>query len=1588
MNQRAAGQADPKSLMAEALRALQSTRARVQELEDARHTPIAVVGLGCRFPGGADDPAAFWELLANGRDAISRVPEARWDADAWHDSDPDAPGKLVAKEGGFLAEHDTFDAAFFGISPREAMFLDPQQRWLLEVAWEALENAGIAPSSCYGKNIGTFIGISTMDFFGYLLRYLSPEKMLSPSGTGVTHSAAAGRIAYTLGLRGPAVAIDTACSSSLVAVHEACQSLRLGECDAALVGGVNLVLMPLSSMVFSQAHMLSPDGRCKAFSERANGYGRGEGAGMVVLERLDDALKQGHRVLAVVSGSAVNQDGASGGLTVPNGPSQEDVIRRALKQARLEPSAIEYIEAHGTGTSLGDPIEVLALGSVFGERAGDRPLRLGSVKSNFGHLEAAAGIAGLIKTVLQIQHGLLAPHLHADPPSTHIPWERLPIEVVREAAPWNAAPDERACGISSFGFTGTNVHVIVEGPPQSEPAVAASEPARIACGIPISARSLEALREQCRRLDRHLELHPATTLEDLAVTLGAGRSHHRFRVFIRASSLQALRDDLMALAEGLTPETASLVELETLRSERVLGFWLEPSTSSEPTGLEGAPAWKARVASSEAVWAGLLDRPLDEAMRSEAPTPLEAAAATLTTHLAQAEAWRSLGLEPALVGGAGIGELAAACLAEILDEKQAARLLSARLGAALPLEVTASRLTLRESKKRWRARPGSSGRDVSTPDYWIEWARRVESPDEAPLDEETRWIRIGAGEQQPTTLGALGELYLEAAPLDWSAVAERIGGRRIALPTYPFERQRYWVSVGDRPEDSFGVAGATSATWLGTKIEIASEGTCVHTARGVRTNDRPGHHADTLARLVAGAQDLLGASAIELTDVRVGPLSEEAPEARQVIARPAGDGSATIEVTGQDGSGWETLGSARARTAWVETETPWPTAAGQAISSGEESDDEDPSPWRPERLAPLLSPWASDQGGALEIDTIRLLGPPPAEGLLVRQGDDHGIVDSQGHPCLTLSGARIREAILTLPEYRLTWSDLPAPPEREADSGTVWITGGDATERAEVAAGLDGREVRHLESLRSTEASHIHSKDTLIEIVSRRGTAAEAIRLWLEGLQDRIRGGLPARYALVTRHAFSLEGEAVDPVHRALWSAGRVLAAEHPELDVRRLDVDDCRDVGPLLRAATREEEIARREGKTRVARLMEASPREAATTLDDPPGRVLITGAFGALGRAVAERFAERGTKELILVSRRGARPEDQDWLAALEALGARVHSLACDLSDASACDETLRPLLESGGPLRGLVHAAGVLEDHLLAQTSLEALRAVLASKVSSAENLFALIEPDSLDMIVLFSSSAALLGNPGQSVYAAANGYLDGLAESRSSNVLSIQWGPWADGGMATRSADAQHTFERLGIRPLPPSRALATLETLLARGESGTTLVLDVDWQQLGDALPTLPPIPRLTGVAPAVAARRVQSEELDLLADLSEEQRIAELETRLARRVASVLGLPVNELDRRAAFVDLGLDSLMALQLRNRLQADWGIAIPMARLLAGESVHETAHNLHALLEELGRWSGDDGKVDEDLLSRIESLSDEEVARLLAEGDADG
>ncbi|MGW1374180.1 type I polyketide synthase [Streptomyces sp. NPDC002446] len=660
---------------------------RIDDYERARTEPIAIVGVGCRFPGGVTDPDSYWELLTSGTDAITEVPADRWDLAEFYTEELRSPGKINTRWGGFVDHIDRFDHDFFGISRREAVSMDPQQRLILEVAWQALEHAGVPPTSLAGSQTGVFLGLASNDYASEIFQH--PVDIAAHASTGTAHSIATGRVSYLLDLRGPSVAVDTACSSSLVAVHQACQSLRLGECDLALGGGVNAVLSPQLAISFSQfPDMLSVDGRCKAFDASADGFVRSEGCGIVVLKRLSDALRDQDRVLAVLRGSAINQDGRSSGLTAPNGAAQRAVLERAVAAAGVDPHQVGYVETHGTGTKLGDPIEVEALAEVYGHEEG-APVYLGAAKTNIGHLEAASGVAGLIKAALCVDRGAVPANLHFDTLNPHITLDGTTFTVPTRLTEWPQQEGRRLAAVSSFGFSGTNAHVIVEqAPDRVAPSGADNRPRSV---LTLSAKSEKSLLKLARRYQDRLASAEESEFADVCFAGNTGRAHFAHRLAAVGSSSGELAGLLGDFVRGDETEGLLLGEANATGASDVV--FLFTGQGPQRVGMarelfRTQPAFRRTLERCDEILRPVLDTPLLTALYPEDPEDPAAIAlindmeyaqpALFAVEYALAELWRSWGVEPAAVVGHSLGEYAAACFAGAMPLEDGLRLAAER----------------------------------------------------------------------------------------------------------------------------------------------------------------------------------------------------------------------------------------------------------------------------------------------------------------------------------------------------------------------------------------------------------------------------------------------------------------------------------------------------------------------------------------------------------------------------------------------------------------------------------------------------------------------------------------------------------------------------------------------------------------------------------------------------------------------------------------------------------------------------------------------------------------------------------------------
>ncbi|MCC5615730.1 acyltransferase domain-containing protein [Nostoc sp. CHAB 5836] len=855
---------DHRDRLKNALLAVREMRSKLEAMERAKTEPIAIIGMGCRFPG-ANNLQTFWSLLHDGVDAITEVPKDRWNIDEFYDPDPDAPGKMYVKNAGFLDQVDQFDAQFFGITPREVENMDPQQRLLLEVSWEAIEQAGIAPDRLRNSQTGVFVGITTNDYLQLQIGSSDRSKIDAYSATGNCLNAVAGRLSYTLGLQGPSMVVDTACSSSLVAIHLACQSLRSQECNLAFAGGVNLILSPIATIATCRARMLAADGRCKTFDAAADGFARGEGCGVVVLKRLSDAIADGDNILALIRGSAVNQDGPSSGLTVPNGVAQQALIRKALANAGVEPGQISYVEAHGTGTSLGDPIEVESLGAVLcQERSPQEPLIIGSAKTNIGHLESAAGVAGLIKVVLALQHQEIPPHLHLKNPNPLIPWAKLPVLVPTERSPWTSGDKPRIAGLSGFGVTGTNAHLVIEEAPSRQQQ--SNEVERPLHLLSLSAKTESGLQELVVNFYTAFRANLDINLADVCFTANTGRCVFAHRLAVVAEDLNQMCEQLAAFNLGQNPRGFLKGQVDKSRQPKVA--FLFTGQGSQYVGMgrqlyDTQPTFRQALERCDAILRPYLPKPLLSVIypapgeNSPLDQTLYTQPALFALEYALYELWRSWGIEPNAVIGHSVGEYVAACVAGVFSLEDGLKLIAdrSRLMQIPPEGEMAAVFTSPEqviapmsnTQEVALAKPAIGSElvyhepqidlisnvtgqlvqegEIGQASYW---RRHLGQPVRFATGMETLFalgynlfveigpnpVLIGMGQQSlPDGVGvwlpslrrgqndwqqlleSLASLYVQGVKVDWSGFDHDYQRSRIPLPTYPFQRQRFWIET-------------------------------------------------------------------------------------------------------------------------------------------------------------------------------------------------------------------------------------------------------------------------------------------------------------------------------------------------------------------------------------------------------------------------------------------------------------------------------------------------------------------------------------------------------------------------------------------------------------------------------------------------------------------------------------------------------------------------------------------------------------------------------------------------------------------------
>ncbi|WP_431357741.1 type I polyketide synthase [Streptomyces lydicus] len=1722
-------------------------RQRNRELAENGREPVAVVGMACHYPGGVTSPADLWNLVISERDAISGFPEDRgWDVDTLFNPDSEKAGSSYTRHGGFLEDSKNFDPEFFGISPREALAMDPQQRLLLEASWEAIEDAGIDPFTLRESDTGLFMGSNGQDYASRLRRY--PAALEAQLGTGSAASVLSGRVSYALGLEGPAVTVDTACSSSLVALHWAVQSLRSGESSLALAGGVTVMSSPSRFVEFSRQRGLAPDGRCKSFAAAADGTGFAEGVGVLVVERLSDAVRHGHRVLAVVRGSAVNQDGASNGLTAPSGRAQERVVRQALTSAGLDPGDVDVVEGHGTGTRLGDPIEVGALVETYGRERSGAPLLLGSVKSNLGHTQAAAGVAGIIKMVQAMQHGVVPASLHVDTPSPHVQWGEG-IELVTATQPWPDTDRPRRAGISSFGVSGTNAHVIIE---QAPPVPAPSRKSGGAVPWLLSGRNADALRDQRDRLHAHLETHPELDPVDVGYTLAAGRAHFEHRAV-------AMDGDLTTwVAEGTALAHREVVFVFPGQGAQWVGMGQDLMKSS--------PKFAALMAECEQALAPFVDWSLSEVLadasmmeRVDVVQP-----ASWAVMVSLAGLWRSMGVTPSAVAGHSQGEIAAACVAGALSLDDGARVVALRsqlirdklagsgamASISLPLddvrehitgleglsvaavngprsvvisgdvravedfvaartaegvhartvavdyashsahvdtieqELTSSLTGLKPSSSRVPFYSTVTGTPIDTVElnasYWVRNLRQTVRFEEVTrrLIDDGRDVFIeisahpvlGMGLQDtfedhsdsPTValgslrrddgdmdrfLTSLSEAHVHGVDIDWNAAFTDRGAQRIALPTYAFQHDHYWL------ENVSAKDASTSHPLLTDVVALAQpEGGLVFSGTlSGSTHSWLNDHAVLGTVLLPGTAfvEMALYAAEEAGCDRIEELAFETPlvlpEDKEVHIQ------FVIGASGDDGRRSVSFHSRRAGIEQGDTGQGWTRHAVGTLSAGTENVAVDNAAWpppgsEPVDLAGLYERLAADdfhygpafqgirsvwRNGEAVVAEVELPEPCLAEanayqshpalldaavqaavaGGLLTTGSDSGQImlpfswngvslyatgatslrvqltpqgadavalearDAAGRPVLSVDSLLVRKApakqldlLRSAGEhslFQLEWTKLGSR-ELTQDTGR-WVVVGDVQPRsgALVDAGVADRSYETFEEL----AEHIgagraapgvvvvpvplRDADDTVAVHAAVLHTLDVLQTWLS--DERF---ADARLVLLTGRTPALPSAGV-------WGLVRSAQSEHGDRIVV-VETDDTHEDYQQLPAAVKsgEPQLAVRRGELFVPRLVRTSTSGQRTGRAwNPEGTVLITGGTGVLGAELARHLVtESGVRHLLLLSRGGPHAEGAEELKAqLRELGAEAAIVACDAADKDALAEVLSAV-PGTHPLTAVIHAAGVLDDALITDMTPAQVSAVLAPKVDGALNLHTLTQGLDLADFILFSSASAVFGGPGQGNYAAANAVLDALVLRRRAEGLpgiALAWGFWAQRtGMTAHLGDTDvRRLERAGVTELSTAEGLALFDLARALDEPAVVpiaLNLSSLRSQAGhNGVPSV-----LQGLL-RVPTRRTaagpdQRWSAARLAALPESERAPALNELVRAEVAAVLGHDeAAAIDPERAFMDLGFDSLTAVELRNRLVTATGLRLPTTVVFTYATPSAlTEHLLAGLLESQG------------------------------------
>jgi acyl transferase domain-containing protein/acyl carrier protein len=1557
-------------------------------LESKSNESIAIIGIGCRFPG-ANNPESFWELLYNGVDAVTEVPPERWDINSFFDPNPGTSGKMSTRWGGFIEGGTLFDHKFFNISALEAASMDPQQRLLLEVGWESLENAGLVPRSLAGSKTGVFIGISSND---YARLYCDASAY---AGTGNALCIAANRLSYFLDLRGPSWAIDTACSSSLVAIHQACQSIRNRECRLALAGGVNLIFAPQLTVTFSQAQMMAADGRCKTFDAAADGYVRSEGCGLVVLKPLEDAQRDGNFIYAVIKGSAVNHDGASNGLTAPSGPAQQELIRKALAEAGVTPAQVSYVEAHGTGTLLGDPIEVEALGEVFSrDRSQSQPLVVGSVKANIGHLESAAGIAGLIKAVLSLQHQLIPAQLHCKTPNPHIPWQSLPLSVPNENYIWPHKEKPLTAGISSFGFGGTNAHVIIEQAPYREETEQSLSLPQL---LFLSAKSSGALQSLAHRYrDRLLSL-PEKDLAQLCVAACLQRTHFAERMAIVATSTQQVIEQLSKFIDGEINQEAVIVNRAILWPPLQIAF-LFTGQGSQYAGMgrelyQSEPVFKAALDACALLIDPHLDQPLISLLLSEdlqEETLQQTAWAQpmlFAVQYALVQLWQSWNIRPSVVMGHSIGEFAAACVAGVMSLEDAVSLVIHRSQLMQSLPSNGSMLVVFASISRVEAELKAISDQITI--------AAVNSPVQTVLSGEDSLIHRAAShfEKLGVKTQLLGMSHAFHSPL-MNPVLEPlesfIGSICLMPPVVPFvssvsgefiseelTEPEYWLNQLVKPVNFVGGMNTLYEKGYRVFVEIGPKATLLTLGRTCFEDDQDANWQASLRPGYERHQILQSLANLYVQGAEVGGVNESHAPISPRIKLPTYpfQGKNFQQPFGENFS--ESYAIPDEYTKLVrKLQDPQRFAVELAEKES----------FNPEEI-PLLTKLISSLEQQIkkptlnkEEDLYRLrwfsrsistseLSEPRGTWLIFCDNEERGKIlqqrfYSQNQNCLLIypgeEFARINLNVWTLSPSRKEHFKLLSESIAEVTLYRVLYFWGLKSSSDDVFSEIS---IEQFQSLCCVGVLH------LVQMLSQRSN--DNLKLWL-----------------VSRCAVSIEQEprALRLNQSTAWGMAKVIALEYPTLwgGIVDLDVESySKDEDNLLSVifnTFEEKQLAFRKGQSFVPRLIKENRINRCSALQNMPDTCLITGGLGAIGLEVATWLVQQGVRSLALLGRKQPSEEALAKISLLQQRGAKVHIFSADVCDRQQMTAVFAEISAKLPPLNGIIHAAGIPGFTQLSSLNQKQFLEVLRPKVLGSWILHELTQNIELKFFVCFSSIASVLGSEGQAHYAAANHFLDMLAYYRHTQglpALCINWGPW-NCGMAVQ--EFQEYVNRLGIQPLQPKHALEYLKNLLSTDWPQAT-VLSVDWKafqesyqmrEAGSILSHLPGITEVSRERKYLGSERAKIE----ASPLNDRQSL--LLKYLYKEVKQILHLDSGSvIDEQTGFVQLGMTSLMAIELRNRLQSGLGCVLPATLAFEASNIEQLASYL---VREVFNWPSskhESLEANEQLLRKVEEFSDTEI-----------